>query len=84
MINGSMLTHKTEVLFLYNPFKMNQILWLSFHGLLKLSLKEYVSLLIGLYKNNVSVSWDVINFLFKVPVMPGYPVTLDMIMGRYK
>ncbi len=27
------------------------------------NVKEYVSLLIGLYKNNVSVSWDVINFL---------------------
>ena len=47
--------------------------------------KECVAVLIGLYKNNVTVSRVRIDFLLirKVVVMPRYQIRPGWIMGRY-
>ncbi len=57
--------------------------------------KECVAVLIGLYKKNGAVSHVRIDFLFtwclylartcrKVVVIPGYPLGLDWVMGKYQ
>ncbi len=56
-----------------------------FHRLL---FYECVAVLIGLYKHNGTVSWAVEDFSVahnkKAVVTPGYPVGLDLTVGRYQ